>query len=143
MKIIPVTRELSSLHRICGFILLSVSIWILSPAVYSAAQTEPEPPATARQQTKDNLDDSAITANVKEALANDRDTSGASDAVHVLTSRGIVTLTGDVTSQATAEHAQKVVAQVTGVRDVVDDLKYPHMTESNPNVFPPAGSTKY
>jgi osmotically-inducible protein OsmY len=64
-------------------------------------------------------------------------------AIHVQTNHGIVTLTGDVASQATAEHAQKVAAGLLGVRDVVNDLKYPHPTGSNlvPIVAPPTRAT--
>src|SRR5258707_15226624 len=64
-------------------------------------------------------------------------------AIHVQTYGGIVTLTGDVASPTTAEHAQTVVAQVSGVRDVVNDLKYPHPSgsaNSGPRVVPPAAS---
>jgi hypothetical protein len=66
-------------------------------------------------------------------------------AIHVQTYGGIVTLTGDVASPATAEHAQTVVAQVSGVRDVVNDLKYPHPSgggDSGPRVVPPAAPAK-
>jgi len=61
----------------------------------------------------------------------------------VQTNGGVVTLTGDVTSQATAERAQILVAQLSGVRDVVNDLKYPHVAsgvDSNPTVAPPAAT---
>jgi hypothetical protein len=53
-------------------------------------------------------------------------------------------LTGDVAAQAIAEHAQGVVARLSGVRDVVNDLKYPHAaggTNSSPIVVPPAAAT--
>ena len=59
----------------------------------------------------------------------------------MLTSGGIVTLTGDVTQQAISEHAQLVVARLPGVRDVVNDLKFPHAAggvNSGPIVVPPA-----
>jgi hypothetical protein len=53
------------------------------------------------------------------------------------------TLTGDVSSQATAEHAQTVAAGLSGVRDVVTDLKYPHSNSPNsvPIVAPPISAT--
>jgi hypothetical protein len=65
-------------------------------------------------------------------------------AIHVQTYGGIVTLTGDVASPATAEHAQTVVAQVSGVRDVVNDLKYSHPSGggSGPRVVPPAAPAR-
>jgi osmotically-inducible protein OsmY len=93
---------------------------------------------------EDETNDTAITAKVQAALARDQDTSGAADAIHVQTNGGVVTLTGDVAAQAIAEHAQGVVARLSGVRDVVDDLKYPHAAggmNSSPIVVPPAAAT--
>jgi hypothetical protein len=91
---------------------------------------------------KDRTNDVAITANTKAALSADKETAGAGDAIHVQTNDGIVTLTGDVASQATAEHAQTVTARLLGVRDVVNDLKYPHSPGSNsvPIVAPPTNA---
>jgi osmotically-inducible protein OsmY len=79
---------------------------------------------------------------VLDALAEDKDTAGASSAIHVQTNGGVVILTGDVASQTTAEKAQTVVARLAGVRDVVNDLKYPSPStqtgiESKPQVVPP------
>jgi hyperosmotically inducible protein len=90
---------------------------------------------------KNEVNDTAVTAKVKAALRADKDTSGATDAIHVQTNGGVVTLTGDVATQATAEHAQMVVARIAGVRDVVNDLKYPYAAKggnSSPIVVPPA-----
>jgi osmotically-inducible protein OsmY len=67
------------------------------------------------------------------------------DAIHVETKAGVVTLTGEVASQVTADRAQMLVAQLVGVRDVVNDLKYPHVAsgvDSNPTVSPPADSNQ-
>lgn len=88
----------------------------------------------------DGINDTALTAKAKDALRDDKNTSGATDAIHVQSSRGVVTLTGDVASQITAERAQLIVAQLAGVRDVVNDLKYPHVAtgvDSKPIVAPP------
>jgi hypothetical protein len=88
---------------------------------------------------EDRSNDIAITANTRAALSADKRTAGAADAIHVQTNEGVVTLTGDVASQATAEHAQRIAARLLGVRDVVNDLKYPHLPGSNsvPIVAPP------
>ena len=105
------------------------------------AQTNAPPDTRSGSTLKDKTNDTAVTAKVQAALAGDKDTSGAADAIHVQTSGGIVTLTGDVTAQAIAEHAQSVVARLSGVRDVVNDLKYPHAASgvnSAPIVVPPA-----
>jgi hyperosmotically inducible periplasmic protein len=107
------------------------------------AQTNAPPDTRSGSTLKDKTNDTAVTAKVQAALAEDKDTSGAADAIHVQTTGGIVTLTGDVTAQAIAEHAQLVVARLPGVRDVVNDLKYPHSqaasgVNSGPIVVPPA-----
>jgi hypothetical protein len=97
---------------------------------------------STKASPKDRTNDIAMTANTTAALSADKKTAGAADAIHVQTNDGIVTLTGDVASQATAERAQKVAARVLGVRDVVNDLKYPHLAGSNsvPVVAPPSGA---
>ena len=141
---IPDTTTLimrNHIHKL-SLVAIAALIAVLSSAAYASAQPDSSAGNHSAVTSSDNVDDSAITAKAKEALTTDKDTSSASSAIHVLASRGVVTLTGDVTSQATAEHAQQVVAQVTGVRDVVNDLKYPHMTDSNPSVVPPANSTE-
>lgn len=51
-----------------------------------------------------------MTATAKAALRDDKGTSGTVDAIHVQTDSGVVTLTGDVATQAMAENAQTVVA---------------------------------
>jgi osmotically-inducible protein OsmY len=135
-------RKLFTLYRIYGFILIAASMGVVSSALCVSAQTDPAASNHGEVAAGHDLDDAATTTKVKEALASDKKTSGAFSAIHVLVSRGVVTLTGDVTSQATAEQAQQVASQVTGVRDVVNDLKYPHMSDSNPSVIPPASSTE-
>jgi hypothetical protein len=99
---------------------------------------------TATPSPKDRTNDVALTAKIKDALLADKATAGAADAIHVQTTNGIVTLTGDVASQATAEHAQAVTARLLGVRDVVNDLKYPHLpgSVSAPIVAPPTNASR-
>jgi osmotically-inducible protein OsmY len=93
---------------------------------------------------KDETNDRALTAKAQAALARDKGTSGPAEVIHVQTNGGVVTLTGDVAAQAIAEHVQGVVAQLSGVRDVVNDLKYPHAAgsmDSYPIVVPPAAAS--
>jgi hyperosmotically inducible protein len=99
---------------------------------------------TTTPSPKDRTNDVAITANTKAALSADKVTAGAADAIHVQTNNGVVTLTGDVASQTTAEHAQTVAAGLVGVRDVVNDLKYPHTpgSASAPIVAPPTSASR-
>jgi hypothetical protein len=107
-----------------------------APSVLAQADTTAPSP-------EDRTNDVAITAKTKAALSDNKDTAGAADAIHVQTNGGVVTLTGDVASQATAEHAQTVAAGLLGVRDVVNDLKYPHSngSSSGPIVAPPTSAT--
>jgi osmotically-inducible protein OsmY len=90
------------------------------------AQTGTAPTGSGSSPLKDEINDAAITAKVKNALVKDKDTSTSIEVIHVQTYVGVVTLTGNVASQATAEQAQIVAAWLSGVRDVVNDLKYPH-----------------
>lgn len=72
------------------------------------------------QSTGEYIDDSAITAKVKGALAGD---SGLSSfAIGVETYDGVVQLSGFVNSDAVRSRAAQVVAGVSGVRSVRNDL---------------------
>jgi hypothetical protein len=133
------------MKRRCRFILgLSALAGTLSFAPCVVAQTNAPAPIHSGAPLKDETNDTALTTKVQAALARDQDTSGAADAVHVQTTGGVVTLTGDVAAQAIAEHAQGVVARLPGVRDVVNDLKYPHAAggmNSSPIVVAPAAAS--
>ena len=132
------------MKRKYGFILGVLALaGTLSVVPCVLAQTNAPADSHSRATLKDEMNDTAVTSKVKAALRGEKDTSGAADAIHVQTSGGVVTLTGDVATQATAEHAQMVVARIAGVRDVVNDLKYPPAARgmnSGPIVVPPAAS---
>lgn len=66
------------------------------------------------------MDDSAITAKVKSALV--ADNTIKSTAISVVTEKGVVTLSGFVSSQAQAEQAVAVTRKVEGVQSVSDKL---------------------
>ena len=66
------------------------------------------------------VDDAAVTAKVKTALARDKDVSALD--VSVTTYRGVVQLSGFVDSEAEARKAGEVARGVSGVRDVYNDL---------------------
>ncbi|MEN3753551.1 molecular chaperone OsmY [Mangrovibacter yixingensis] len=67
------------------------------------------------------MDDSAITAKVKSALMNN-DSVKSTD-ISVDTDKGVVTLSGFVTSQKLAETAVNVAQRVDGVKSVSDKLQ--------------------
>jgi BON domain len=77
----------------------------------------------AYDKTKVAVKDTTVTAKAKEALAENKSTSSASHSIHVKTEHGIVTLSGDVDSLATAQSATQVVGQLNGVKKVNNELR--------------------
>ncbi len=67
------------------------------------------------------FDDAAITARVRRALLNDPIVGGLP--VTVETRAGLVTLTGDVRSEAQASHAAAVARTVAGVAEIDSRLR--------------------
>jgi hyperosmotically inducible protein len=67
------------------------------------------------------LKDTDITAKVKYALHENNATSDSD--IHVSTSNGVVTLTGQVAKRHQAVEAEKVAGRTDGVRQVVNQLE--------------------
>ena len=67
------------------------------------------------------VDDSAITAKVKASMV--RDDLVKARNIDVDTKRGVVTLTGNVSSGAEREQAIRVARKIEGVRNVHANLK--------------------
>jgi osmotically-inducible protein OsmY len=67
------------------------------------------------------MDDAALTAKVKTALA--RDSEVAAHNVNVTTYRGLVQLSGFVENESAARKAAEVARGVAGVNDVYNDLR--------------------
>ena len=79
--------------------------------------------------SKRAIADTVITAKVKTALHNDK---GVGDRdIHVDTTAGVVTLAGQVPSQATAVRAEQVAMQTEGVRSVRNQLTVGAATNSD------------
>ena len=70
--------------------------------------------------TERAVKDTTITAEVKSALARDKNVSASS--IHVDTVDGVVTLRGNVTSVEMADHAAKLAQQTSGVKSVNNQL---------------------
>lgn len=68
------------------------------------------------------VDDSALTARVKSALAVDAGVSTAAN-VNVTTYRGVVQLSGFVASQEAAQRAVAIAKSIDGVQSVKNDLR--------------------
>ena len=69
----------------------------------------------------DSLGDATLTASVKLGLAFGRGVKGSSITVH--TDHGIVTLTGQVDSEAERQLATRISREIEGVQDVVNRLE--------------------
>ena len=67
------------------------------------------------------LKDSTITAKVKAALHDDKETKGRD--IHVTTVAGVVSLHGRVSSNAVADRAEQVARETTGVKRVENKLR--------------------
>ncbi|MBK7900828.1 MAG: BON domain-containing protein [Azonexus sp.] len=78
--------------------------------------------STAKQEgTGEYVDDSAITAKVKAAILNDPSLKVAE--INVETFKGVVQLSGFVSSQAAANKAVEVARAVGGVKSVKNDMR--------------------
>lgn len=129
-------RIILSASAIASTLAMAPSLWAQSGAPADTA-------GSATMNMKDQMTDTAVTSKVSAALSEDKDTSAMASAIHVDTTGGVVTLTGDVPNKEAAEHTQMIVARLAGVRDVVNSLKYPSTSanvDSTPSVVPPQSS---
>ena len=110
---IPVTRWTRLLLSVLAAPLL---IGILFTGC-SPAASEPPPPRGFGEA----LHDAGITASVKLALAFEPGVSATQ--VHVDTDRGVVTLSGEVGTEAERQLAAKVAEDAANAKEVVNDLK--------------------
>lgn len=76
---------------------------------------------SSANKASDYMSDSAVTAKVKSALLEDK--SITSSDISVETSKGVVTLSGFVGSQALSTRAVEIATQVEGVQSVSDKLQ--------------------
>lgn len=76
---------------------------------------------SAGNTAKQSLSDSVITAKVKTALA--ANTGLRSLDLHVTTTHGVVTLSGNVTQASLKDLTAQVAAQVSGVEKVVNKIQ--------------------
>jgi osmotically-inducible protein OsmY len=79
-------------------------------------------PTQTREGTGEFVDDSVITTKVKTAVVDDVSLKSAGE-IHVETFKGIVRLSGSVSSQADINKAVEVASKVGGVKSVTNDLK--------------------
>jgi hyperosmotically inducible periplasmic protein len=87
----------------------------------AAAESAGRKTAEAAGKAGAVVTDAALTSAVKAKLLADPDVSGLK--IDVDTSNGVVTLTGNVSTQAEADEAIQVTRTTEGVRDVVSKLR--------------------
>ena len=75
------------------------------------------------------IKDTTITAEVKTALARDRNVT--SSAIHVTTTAGVVTLGGQVQNSAMAARVVAIARNTSGVRGVTNDLQVSSPSSQN------------
>ena len=78
-------------------------------------------PTPTREGTGEYVDDSVITTKVKAAIFNEASLKSAE--INVETFRGVVQLSGFVSSQANITRAIEVARGVDGVKSVKDDMR--------------------
>lgn len=98
---------------------LVICLWISSMAV-TTLTTGCTHNKETRRSTGQYLDDQTITARVKSALFADPNVSGFQ--VNVDTYQGVVSLSGFVDTAAQKAKAEDVARQVSGVRQVQNNL---------------------
>ncbi|MDO9467349.1 MAG: BON domain-containing protein [Thiobacillus sp.] len=95
-----------------------ISAAFLAVALVSVVACAP----TAKQEgTGQYIDDTVITAKVKAALIEDPTTKATE--INVETFKGVVQLSGFVTSQAAANRAVELARGVAGVKSVKNDMR--------------------
>ena len=99
--------------------MLAVAV-ALGSAQLAACSTTPSQ-AENRRTAGAFVDDAALTAKVKTALARDPDVPAHN--VNVTTYRGLVQLSGFVQSEDVAHKAAEVARKVDGVQDVYNDVR--------------------
>ena len=98
---------------------VAVCLWVATLAAATITTTGCSK-SEHRRSSGQYLDDSTITARVKSALFSDPNVSGFQ--VNVDTYQGVVSLSGFVDTSAQKAKAEDVARQVSGVRQVQNNL---------------------
>jgi hyperosmotically inducible periplasmic protein len=124
-----------SIFALAGLLGLGMTAPVLLHAQESAAHEEMQSTETNAKNgevgqsakhlyraTRDELDDAAMTAQIKTALLSDKMTR--TFGIHVKSNQGLITLTGEVDSPQTATRAQSIAAHINGVQSVKNELTW-------------------
>lgn len=82
----------------------------------AAASDDPKTDASDKGESNQPVGDTWITTKVKASLLADDDVSGLE--IDVETVNGVVTLSGDVASQAQIDEAKRIASEIEGVTEV-------------------------
>jgi osmotically-inducible protein OsmY len=72
---------------------------------------------SSRESTGESIDDAAVTAKVKSSFAADPLVSAS--AINVATTRGVVNLSGTITSEQERQRAIQLTQGVAGVKEII------------------------
>ncbi len=98
---------------------LVIGALIVPAAGYAQDKMEKK---SATGTVKENISDATITAKIKTAFAKDKEVSARN--INIDTdNKGMVTLKGNVKSQAEADKAVKIAKETQGVTSVKSELK--------------------
>jgi len=98
--------------------LIRVSAFLLAVSLTAVQGCAPTP---THEGTGEYVDDTVITTKVKAAILNEPSLKSAE--INVETFKGVVQLSGFVTSQASIDRALEVARGVSGVRSVRDGMR--------------------
>jgi osmotically-inducible protein OsmY len=99
-------------HSLPNAVLAAIAVVILSACASSET----------KRSTGEFTDDTALTAKVKSAIATDVGARTAAS-INIETYRGVVQLTGFVSSPEQAQRAEAAAKKVEGVRSVKNDVR--------------------
>jgi hyperosmotically inducible periplasmic protein len=107
----------------CKLPIVALIACLAIPALAAAQEAVPKPETTSStmDDAAEATSDTWITTKVKTDLLATKDVSGTD--VKVETKDGVVSLTGNVATQAEADRAKQVASQIKGVVRVDSQLK--------------------
>jgi osmotically-inducible protein OsmY len=97
------------------------SVTMLGMGCESTAQREQHERLERHERTGEYIDDSVLTAKVKAAIFNEPNLKSAE--INVETFKGVVQLSGFVSSAAAEHRAVEIARRIEGVKSVKNDMR--------------------
>lgn len=107
--------------RLIWLVMIAAGLIITGCAPEDRETTIEERAGETTEETQGMFDDTTISTEVKSKLASDVEMATLTD-IEVNTTNGIVTLAGEVESEAVKQQAEQVARTVEGVRSVNNNL---------------------